>query len=297
MRKGRNTAQDMSLSGHRQNGEKVGHEEADKNAETGLAPRLADLFDCARSPEFGAALDRFARHLAPFDLSAVFLYPKTGLPVILHNGFGSFGSDRALENYVKGAYLLDAVYQACAAGVADGLYRMEELAPDAFFESDYFHAWEVHPCISMNSGSLSEEVVFLATIASGRVAYSLMRANGSSRFDAAEFSRLGGTAPVVISAMRMNWDSALRDAGAATGFGAAEAAFGTFETGSLTDREREIVRLMLQGHSALSTSAVLGIAEGTVKNHRKSVYAKLRISSQAELFNSFLRHVLGPGGP
>lgn len=264
---------------------------------TELAPRLADLFDCARTPGFGIALDRLTGALAPFDLCAVFFYPRTGLPVLLHDGFGAFGNRRALENYVKGAYLLDAVFQACSTGVADGLYRMEDLAPDAFFESDYFHAWEVHPCISMNSGSLAEEIVFLATIASGRIAYSLMRANRSPRFDAAEFIRLRGTAPVVVSAMRMNWDGPLRDAGAANSFGAAEEAFDTFEIGRLTDREREIVRLMLQGHSALSSSAVLGIAEGTVKNHRKSVYAKLRISSQAELFNSFLRHVLGPGGP
>ncbi len=262
-----------------------------------LAPRLADLFDCARMPGFGAALDRLTAALAPFDLTAVFYYPRTGLPVLLHDGFGTYGNSRALENYVKGSYLLDAVFQACASDVADGLYRMEDLAPDAFFESDYFHAWEVHPCISMNSGSLAEEIVFLATIGSGRIAYSLMRANRSPRFDATEFARLGGTAPVVMSAMRMNWDDPLRDAGPASSFGTAEQAFTTFEPGRLTDREREIVRLMLQGHSALSSSGVLGIAEGTVKNHRKSIYSKLRISSQAELFNSFLRHVLGPSGP
>jgi DNA-binding CsgD family transcriptional regulator len=270
---------------------------ANGSAEFDWALRLAGLFDCAGTAEFGAALDRLARQLAPYDLSAIFLYPPSGQPVLLHDGFGSYGNRRALENYVKGAYLLDAVYQACATGVADGLYRMDALAPDAFFESDYFHAWEVHPCISMNSGSLAEEVVFLATIASGRIAYSLMRANGSPRFDAAEFARLDGTAPVVMSAMRMNWDGSMHGAGPASSFGTAEQAFTTFEQGRLTDREREIVRLMLQGHSALSSSGVLGIAEGTVKNHRKSIYSKLRISSQAELFNSFLRHVLGPGGP
>ena len=35
----------------------------------------------------------------------------------------------------------------------------------------------------------------------------------------------------------------------------------------------------------------LGIAEGTVKNHRKHIHAKLGISSQAELFALFLRHL------
>jgi hypothetical protein len=129
---------------------------------------------------------------APFDLSAVLFYPDAGLPVLLHDGFRGFGSARALENYLKGAYLLDAVYQACAAGRPEGLYRMEQLAPDAFFESEYFHAWEVHPCISMNSGSLAEEIVLLAALPGGMLAYSLMRANGSPRFTDAEFERLTG---------------------------------------------------------------------------------------------------------
>ncbi len=53
-----------------------------------------------------------------------------------------------------------------------------------------------------------------------------------------------------------------------------------------------VTQLILRGHSTHSVSALLGIAEGTVKNHRKSIYAKLNIASQQELFSLFLAHVL-----
>ena len=43
---------------------------------------------------------------------------------------------------------------------------------------------------------------------------------------------------------------------------------------------------------AASIARNLDIAEGTVKNHRKSIYAKLGISSQRELFTQFVRYML-----
>jgi DNA-binding CsgD family transcriptional regulator len=52
----------------------------------------------------------------------------------------------------------------------------------------------------------------------------------------------------------------------------------------LTKREAEITAFILQGHSSLSISLILNISTETVKVHRKNIYRKLRISSQAELF-------------
>ncbi len=42
------------------------------------------------------------------------------------------------------------------------------------------------------------------------------------------------------------------------------------------------------GYSSKGIAERLGITLGTVKNHRKHLYAKLQINSQAELFNLFL---------
>ena len=75
-----------------------------------------------------------------------------------------------------------------------------------------------------------------------------------------------------------------RGAGIAETTGAGlEVTFQTFAGGRLSPREQMIVSLILRGHSSASIANRLVIAEGTVKNHRKNIYAKLAISSQTEL--------------
>ncbi len=50
---------------------------------------------------------------------------------------------------------------------------------------------------------------------------------------------------------------------------------------------------MLRGHSSESISRRFGIYTGTVKIHRKNIYAKLGISSQSELFSRFISYLSG----
>ena len=59
----------------------------------------------------------------------------------------------------------------------------------------------------------------------------------------------------------------------------------------LSERERQIVTLVLQGHSSESIARRLDISPGTVKIHRKNIYRKLGISTQGELFAAFLSFV------
>ncbi|WAJ28535.1 helix-turn-helix transcriptional regulator [Antarcticirhabdus aurantiaca] len=253
-------------------------------------------------PELPDILDAALRGLASFDLSVIFAYPEGARPLHLHDGLGLHRPGAALDAYLDGAFLLDPFYVACAKPVAPGLYRMSDLAPDAFFEGHYVNNWEVHPCISMESGSLAEEIGYVVPLPGGPMAvYSLMRSAGSAPFDAAEFERLASVEPVVREAIRAQWRDlavpAMRvEAAGEAGEDGAELvldrAFAGFCPGLLSTRERVVTQMVLRGHSTHSVAALLGIAEGTVKNHRKSIYAKLGIASQQELFSLFLAHIL-----
>ncbi|MEI2806601.1 MAG: LuxR C-terminal-related transcriptional regulator [Albidovulum sp.] len=66
------------------------------------------------------------------------------------------------------------------------------------------------------------------------------------------------------------------------------ASFQRFGAGQLTEREREVAEYTLKGHSAEALGRVLGISPGTVRIHRRNIYAKLGISSQGELFARFI---------
>lgn len=57
----------------------------------------------------------------------------------------------------------------------------------------------------------------------------------------------------------------------------------------LTERQREVLRLLLRGHSNSRIAAELRIAEGTVKQHVHAIYDALGVSTRAELFAAAAR--------
>ena len=74
--------------------------------------------------------------------------------------------------------------------------------------------------------------------------------------------------------------------------GQLEKAFSEFAKDVLSSREQSVVSLLLRGHATLSIAHNLHIAEGTVKIHRKHIYEKLGINSQAQLFLKFCNYLL-----
>lgn len=65
-------------------------------------------------------------------------------------------------------------------------------------------------------------------------------------------------------------------------------AMARFGTSRLSDREAEVARLILQGHSSKVIARQLGNSPETVKVFRKRIHTKLGLGSSAELFPLFL---------
>ncbi|MBV1837059.1 helix-turn-helix transcriptional regulator [Acetobacter estunensis] len=243
-------------------------------------------------------IEPILRSVSFFDISVAFSYPRSGKPEVLYDGLKGISLPNAMSDYLAGGYLLDAVYVACRQGLADGLYRLSTLAPDAFFESDYFLSPLVHPCISMESGSLVEEIAFCTHAPDGTaLVYSLMRSKGTKVFSDKEFSALKPFSPIINAAMIRYWqnriDKKVQECSTPDfNSEALNLSFRNFERERLSPREQDVVALLLRGHSSLSAAKNLGIAEGTVKIHRKNIYAKLGISSQSMLFSRFITSII-----
>jgi DNA-binding CsgD family transcriptional regulator len=67
-----------------------------------------------------------------------------------------------------------------------------------------------------------------------------------------------------------------------------EQALERFLEGKLTPREREIVSLVLLGFPTSKLAERLGLSVNTVKNHKKRLYLKLDITTERELFLTFV---------
>jgi DNA-binding CsgD family transcriptional regulator len=249
-------------------------------------PALADAIRELDGPRFAPALAHALRQVAPFDYTVIFGYRGEERPLDLYDDFGPEKRDIFVTVYQAGPYLLDPFFHASRNEAAPGLYRMRQLAPDRFYQSEYYRSY-------YKQTGLAEEIgFFLATGDGARVVISLMRAGHSQAFGAREMVALHAVAPVVIAAAERNWrglaqrfDSAPETLPAEAALREAFAAFGRHR---LTQRESEVVAMVLRGHSSDAIAAALGIAPGTVKIHRKNIYAKLGIGSQAELFSLFL---------
>lgn len=245
-------------------------------------------------PTFPEALDEMLAKVAPFDLSVIFGFPFDSRPLLLHDGYRQHAAPSALEAYLNGAYLFDPFYTACAQNFPPGLWRMRELAPDEFFDSEFYNSKEVHPCVSMQAGSLVEEIGFLIPLEGGfNAVYSLMRSRGT-QFSTQEMDALKRIEPFVRETVRTHWRDVRADERQARFDDLMETAFASFYDDRLTYQQQRIVQLILRGNSNYAIGEILSITEGTVKLHRQNIYKRLNISSQRELFAMFVGTVLNP---
>jgi len=249
-------------------------------AETALAEAIRRL---GRTGFEGALADWFDRSVAPDNL-IVLAYRDGGPPQVLYQRSGSspvFG--QVQSTYLGGAYLLDPFHDLHLTRVPTGLYRLTDVAPDAFQRSRYFTEY-------YRQTTLVDELTFIAYPAPGvSLNLCLGRDAVSGRtFDARAVETCQRIAPVVVALAETHW-SALR-AGKTPGESVAGQVIRALAaTGvKLTQRQAEVALLVLQGHSTASIALRIGVAPQTVKVFRKQLYARCAISSQAELFSLFL---------
>ncbi|NNE22670.1 MAG: helix-turn-helix transcriptional regulator [Rhizobiales bacterium] len=250
---------------------------------------VAEAIMAIGTPPFAEKLVAALRGVATFDYSVMFAYSGDARPIDLHDDFPAGKRRVFVTAYQEGPYLLDPFFLACSRDVDDGLYRIKDLAPDRFYQGEYFRSYYVQT-------GLSEEIGYFIQLPGGVVAViSLMRADHSPQFSAREFRKLSACEPVVRALALRQWqdlhrrysDDAVED-GQSSIQRHIEYAFHTFGKSVLTIREREVVEFVLKGYSSDAIGKILEIAPGTVRIHRKNIYAKLGINSQGALFSQFI---------
>ncbi|NVJ69407.1 MAG: helix-turn-helix transcriptional regulator [Alphaproteobacteria bacterium] len=211
------------------------------------------------------------------------IYREGSSPVFLHNDTGHSWRKNNFDDYIAAFYILDPFYQAAMKLEEDGMLGLEEITPPDFHQSEYFEAW-------YKQSGLNDEANFMARAEGGGViALSLARTIDAPRFSETDINDMRLIAPVVCALLNQH----CRAAGAETEQGKRlhkelRAALQAFGKDILTPREFEIVQMLMHGYPARSVSEKLKISMETVKVHRKRIYAKLDISSHAELFSLFL---------
>ncbi len=261
----------------------------------GWYDQLARLIATEDTAQFPAVLVQALRHVVPFDYSVFFAYRGQERPICPYDTFTPEQRIVFVTDYQEGPYLLDPFYRVYVDRMEPGLYRLREIAPDRFYHSEYYRSY-------YRRTGLAEEIGFLVSLPHDMMlVISLMRAGTSAPFSDRDMNKLRRMEPIVHASSARHWRNlghlGSREAEAETARPPLNlqviSAFENFGDGVLTRREREVVRMVLRGHSSNSIGRHFQIATGTVKIHRKNIYAKLGISSQSELFSHFISYLSG----
>ena len=231
--------------------------------------------------QFAETLSNGIREFVAADDVSLIRYHESGAPTIEYTLPPKRRGATTLDRYVKGPFLLDPFYRAAAIENRFGVFRLNTLAPSGFKESEYFRTW-YHEC------GFSDECGILIPLNSGFMNLALGMTDGSRKFSKRQFDQLDTIAPAIEALVCKHWHDkpwAPKEAGLRERL---HSALGAFGSSALTRREQQVIELVLLGHSTRLVAEKLGISAETVKLHRKHAYAKLDISSQAELFYLFV---------
>lgn len=245
----------------------------------------AEVVAALDKPTLPQTLAELLRQVAPFNYTVVFGYRGTARPLDLYDDFPPGKRKIFVTDYQAGPYMLDPFFLAASRSVAPGLYRLRDMAPDRFYQGEYFRSYYVQT-------GLAEEIAYFVTLPDrSTLTLSLMREERV--FSQRDYSALKSVFPFVSAAARRHWwglDQKFDESGSSVQGQQGRMTYdlASFGKGILTPREREVAELTLKGHSAESAGQFLGIAPGTVRIHRRKIYAKFSINSQGELFSRFL---------
>ncbi|AWY01542.1 hypothetical protein A8139_17420 [Marinomonas primoryensis] len=246
---------------------------------TGLYETLPSIIKSIGQRHFYDQVVYAIKTLDPISNIKVLSYSKTDHPIFL----GDHSISDIDKIYCESAYLLDPVYNVIYDKKQTELVTLDSLVSDDFCHSTYYDTFyqrlgwpnETNIVIATNDDkkicivySTKDNKVFQPIVEEALITYI-----DSIKAAILTHENIGSQRQknhVIEHDQHSNRHCQL-------------------DTDSLTKREKEIVDLILEGLSSVSIAEKCFISEGTVKNHRKNIYRKLKIKSQVELFRNFIQ--------
>ncbi|NHI01110.1 MULTISPECIES: helix-turn-helix transcriptional regulator [Oceanimonas] len=238
-----------------------------------LAKLLSSLDEKDFLPRLRACLESYFPHI---DLVLCRFYRYRAPEILLHN-LNQQQEMATLHPYCAGMYQLDPFYQHWLNHAAAGVFRLDEIAPSEFRRSEYFLTYYT------GLGLHDELMCLFSSSTNTTLAFSFGFYQPPPQLDARLLNeKMAYLFPLLQALLeKHHWQASPL----------CQDDTGEFLDERLSEREQQVARLFLQGHSAAAIAEQLCISPGTVKNHRKHIYGKLAINSQAELFQLYLRQL------
>ncbi|WP_282357826.1 LuxR C-terminal-related transcriptional regulator [Pseudomonas sp. PS01303] len=245
---------------------------------------VGQLIEALDKPNFWAQLVRLLEQYMPFDSWVALLFSSDQHPQVFAASPGVEGIPDALfEDYLRGVYLLDPFYIASREQSRSGLYRLWEVAPEHFEQTEYYQRY-------FRLNVVADEIQFNCQLEGDRTL--CLSLGSKQRFSSEQIALLSLIQPWMLALLRQRLPYETNETGAPASADwrvQLETSVQQLKGAQLTARELDVGRLMLSGCSSKEIARKLEISVETVKVHKKHMYSKLGIKSQSELFSIFLQ--------
>ncbi|EGR1075742.1 LuxR family transcriptional regulator [Vibrio cholerae] len=251
---------------------------------------LGDAIAALKTPQFTSYLVAVLRCIADFDCAVILGYRPNKHPIYLYD---SLSTQRELlfQRYLTHAYLDDPFYSALQHNTRSGVFHLSDLMPLNPQQKAYQHQFYAQT-------GWQDEVSLVVNLDGERAIVVYLGCFKPRSFPREQIAALQQRFTVLQALCQQHWQQQpLRLAESAQPSQElriwVEQAIQSFGAQRLSPREQEITALLIQGLDSQEIAEALTISHGTVKNHRKRIYAQLHVSSLSELFQLFLNHLIG----
>ncbi len=234
-----------------------------------------ELIAALGSEAFERCLMDFCAAGLRHDAAALMVFPATGPPRIVIDRLLPGERGYLYGDYLAGVYRLSPFYRLALSVRAACVARIGKIAPDNFRASEYYRRYFGMIGVCDMLGVLLPET-------DGQTLFmSFSRSRGHRAFARSDEDAITRKLPILCAALAVHRRLLGRPAQPSAGPPRAMHS-------RLTARETEVVNLILEGHSVRAVSQKLGISVETCRVHRRNIYEKLGVNSQAGLFNWYL---------
>ena len=248
------------------------------------AESLARAIDAIGQSDFLPGLLEYLRVDVPFGGILLLLLDENNRPFHIYDTIRTPYRIN-LDMYLDGVYQLDPFYTRFCKHRKTGAMLIRDIAPDRFNQTEYYRRY-------YKNIELQDEMAIFSELNDGRfLFFSISRRDADPRFGRRDLKAINRDLPVMVALCRQHFGESSynpENLSSSVGDERLQYALERFGESALTPREHEVAVCILKGHSSKSLAREIDISPETVKIHRRNLYRKLGISTQSELFLTFL---------
>jgi len=224
----------------------------------------------------------------PVALPQALLYHRDLPPKLLDHKIPKEAYASQVDEYLEGPYREDPFFKISLNSPRNNCYRLSRLITGNFEDSSY------HQNYYASTGTVDEAIIVTRLGDGSVVNISFMRLEGHGEFSDGEYNWLYSVSQVIAELIELHTrreefvESNLLKPGVDHHI---QQGFECFGTSYVSEREQEVLELLLRGYGADTSAERLNISLETVRRHRKSIYKKLDVNSQADLFALFINTI------